>query len=138
MRNLTQCFKKACKALIFLLKGDFYIFIKRIECHLKGRLLCSRVQVDLKGQTFAQQSWCIMTPPHTLFLAELMAENLKRHGCAVRIEIKHSATGDKPRFDTKVWYVVMCSQVFKFLPPGDRRIGSSPQSAVNSISPSHN
>ena len=92
----------------------------------------SGVQVDLKGQAFAQQSWCIMTPPHTLLLAELMAENLKRHGCAVRIEIHHSAEANNSRFDKNVWYVVMCPRFFKPLPPAHRRIAYQLEQSVSS------
>lgn len=60
--------------------------------------------------------WCILATPHVLFIAHSLAENLRRHGWSVDIELS------PPAVFTHDYYIVMCAQMFDRLPPGEKRI----------------
>ena len=60
--------------------------------------------------------WCILAPPHVLFIAHSLAENLRRHGWSVDILLS------SPAEFTHDYYIVMCAQMFDRLPPGEKRI----------------
>jgi hypothetical protein len=71
--------------------------------------------------------WGIVTPKHTLFIAKLVESGLKRHGYASAVFT--DTTGLE--FDLDM-YVVICPQVFKNLPPGEKRICYQMEQSVSS------
>ena len=60
--------------------------------------------------------WCVMTTPHVLFLAHILAEAIRRHGWAVDI------VTEAPAGFPHDYYIVLCPQMFEILPPGEKRI----------------
>ena len=61
-------------------------------------------------------NWCIVTPAHTQFIAFLLSEQLKRHGWNVEI------TNEQPDGFPHDYYIVISPQIYKTLPPGEKRI----------------
>ncbi len=62
------------------------------------------------------KKWGIMSTPHTLYIARLIADRLKSHGWQADV-----LTGTPPKFEHEM-YVVICPQMFEPLPPGEKRI----------------
>jgi GR25 family glycosyltransferase involved in LPS biosynthesis len=71
-------------------------------------------------------NWCVMATPHTLFLAKMIASNLQRHGWQAEV-----VTEPPLDFDHD-YYIVLCSQMFERLPPGDRRVCYQLEQSVSS------
>jgi ubiquinone/menaquinone biosynthesis C-methylase UbiE len=71
--------------------------------------------------------WGIVTPKHTLFIAKLVESGLKRHGYASAVFTDTAGL----EFDLDM-YVVICPQVFKNLPPGEKRICYQMEQSVSS------
>ncbi|MDP4300088.1 methyltransferase domain-containing protein [Leptothrix discophora] len=59
----------------------------------------------------------IMTTPHTMFVAHAIQAALKNYGIQSRIH----GSDETVTFDLPI-YFVLCPQIFKVLPPGERRI----------------
>jgi hypothetical protein len=72
------------------------------------------------------QTWGIITPPHTVYIAHLIADRLVRYGCLVEIFTA------PPEIFNKNYYVVLCAQIFDRLPPGERRILFQLEQSVSS------
>ena len=72
------------------------------------------------------QSWCIMTTPHTIFIAHLIAQRLRFHGWTVEIR-----TTPPTEFIHDMYFVI-CPQMFSVLPPGERRISFQMEQSVSS------
>lgn len=64
----------------------------------------------------ANVTWGIITPPHTLFIANTMAKHLVSRGINVEI-----LTSTPKTYEHKL-YIVLCAQIFKKLPPEEKRI----------------
>ena len=100
----------------YLLRGD-------VE-GLKGRMRALRRERRMGGNvaplpgtilpgTLLQ--WCVMATPHTLFIAHLFARRLREHGWGVSV-----VTQEPESFDAH-FYIVICPQMFRRLPPPERR-----------------
>jgi SAM-dependent methyltransferase len=81
-------------------------------------------------QTYAvsesPKHWAIMATPHTLFVAHLIASRLRLQGWEVDI------ITDTPSDFPHKMYVVICPQMFKLLPPGQKRIVYQMEQSVSS------
>jgi len=60
--------------------------------------------------------WGIITPQHTISLAEIIKQNILRHGFNVEIII-----GEPLHYHLDM-YIILCANVIKNLPPGEKRI----------------
>ena len=70
--------------------------------------------------------WCVMTTMHTLFLADMVASNLRRHGWMAEV------VTDAPESFLHDYYIVLCPQMFERLPPGERRLCYQLEQSVSS------
>ena len=108
--KLTRYAKNLC--LLFIGKPDGVLNIIRA---LKTARLYKKIQKNNSRQGTSSQ-WCILTTPHTLFIANQLKEGLKRHGWSVEISF------DQLHIYDHDWYVVLCAQMFTKLPPKEKRI----------------
>ena len=72
------------------------------------------------------KTWVIMTTQYTLFIAHLFEVRLKAHGWDVKIVTEAPTSFDHD------WYVVLCPQMFKLLPPAEKRIIYQLEQSVSS------
>ena len=70
-------------------------------------------------------SWGILTTPHTLFVAKSIERQLRRHGWDV-----HLMTEPPDRFSHD-FYVVICPQVFKRLPPYEKLVSFQMEQSIS-------
>ncbi len=70
--------------------------------------------------------WGVMATLHTLFIAHLVAKRLRTHGWDVEIFT------DEPFGFPHDMYIVICPQMFKNLPPGEKRIAYQMEQSVSS------
>ncbi|CAN5254585.1 hypothetical protein BH11PSE5_BH11PSE5_06480 [soil metagenome] len=80
----------------------------------------------LSSLAWSPLNWCVMTSPHTLFLANMIASNLQRHGWMVDV------TTEAPSIFSHDFYFVLCPQIFDRLPPGEKRICFQLEQSVSS------
>jgi len=71
-------------------------------------------------------NWCVVTPGHTEFIAFILSEQLKRHGWNVEI------TNEMPEEFIHNYYIVIAPQIYKTLPPGEKRIIYQLEQSVSS------
>jgi len=83
-------------------------------------------EAGLENKPLSEQHWGIMVTLHTLFIAHLIAERLNYHGCQVSI------TTNSPSDFTLDYYVVICPQMFKTLPPREKCIFVQMEQSVSS------
>ena len=91
----------------YVLRGDVDGLVKRIKAR-------------------NQPSWGIVTTQHTLFVAHLIADRLRVHGWNAEIMTETPADFHHDR------YVVICPQMFKRLPPAEKRIVFQMEQSVSS------
>ena len=72
------------------------------------------------------KTWVIMTTRYTLFIAHLIEVRLKAHGWDVELVTEAPTSFDRD------WYVVLCPQMFKLLPPAEKRIVYQLEQSVSS------
>ncbi|PSJ18810.1 glycosyltransferase family protein [Nitrosomonas supralitoralis] len=112
--------RRARAAFRYVARGDFKGLYSRLRS----------IQVEQALQNYAVTGpplrWGIITTPHTLFVAHLIASRLRSHGWEV--DILTSA----PRRFPHDMYIVICSQMFKKLPPGEKRIVYQMEQSVSS------
>ncbi len=73
-----------------------------------------------------QQRWGIMATPHTIFIANLIADRLHKYNCQVDIMVS------APTVFSHDYYVVICPQMFTRLPSGEKRIVFQMEQSVSS------
>lgn len=112
--------RRARNALRYVARGDF--------SGLRNRL--RSIQSDQALQNFAvmgpPKRWGVMTTPHTLFVAHLITSRLRAQGWEA--DIMMSAPSGFPHD----MYVVICPQMFKQLPPGEKRIVYQMEQSISS------
>ena len=59
----------------------------------------------------------ILTKPHTIYVAKMLEEGLKARNINVQVEVDQ-----KRKVFSNSYYIVICPQVFKYLPPKHRLI----------------
>lgn len=107
----------------YLRRGDFAGFVERLR-HYKRQ---SRIELIQQNIASAEgRTWGILTTPHTLFIAQGIAERLARHGIntAVMTEVPDAFNYDL--------YIVLCAQMFDRLPPGEKRVVFQLEQTVSS------
>ena len=73
-----------------------------------------------------QERWCVISTHHTSFVAQLVANRLHEHGWSVETRTT------MPNGFLHDWYVVICAQMFKVLPPPEKRIVFQLEQSVSS------
>ena len=71
-------------------------------------------------------SWGILTTPHTLFVAESIERRLRRHGWDVHLMM------ESPDRFVHDFYVVICPQIFKRLPPYEKLVSFQMEQSASS------
>ncbi len=104
----------------YIARGDFNGLRKRLHSIQANRVLQSRA---LSGPP---KWWGVMATPHTLFVAHLVAVRLRALGW--KADIMTSAPHGFPHD----MYVVICPQMFKKVPPGEKRIVYQMEQSVSS------
>lgn len=100
-------------AALYILRGDFSGFADSFRSYMQNE---SFYKIQLAAnKPDNQKFWCIMATQHTLFIAHIIAERLRSHGMKVEIMT------DPPAGFPHDWYVVICPQIFKKIPPSRKR-----------------
>lgn len=107
-------------ALNYVMRGDFEGLIMRLRS-----INHERFSLELNIGDGVKR-WCVLTTPHVLFIARMIALRLKDHGFSVDV-----VTSVPDKFDHEM-YVVLCPQMFKRLPPGRKRIVFQLEQSVSS------
>jgi len=110
-------------ALAYLRRGDVKGLLDRVRHYQRE----ARIEVIKQGlRTAGGRTWGILTTPHTLFIAQCMAERLMTHGINTTI-----MTQPPKNFDEDL-YIVLCAQMFERLPPGEKRVIFQLEQSVSS------
>lgn len=123
MSKLASRVRQLSNALRYLAKGDISGLINRLKWH--GR---EYNQIKLRRRLTNGNGliWGIMCTPHTLFIAKAISKRLESHGIESEI-----VTGTPKQFEHD-FYIVLCAQLFKRLPPADRRVIFQLEQSVSS------
>lgn len=113
--------RRVRKALGYVLTGNWRELVQRLR-HLREQSTHIRRLHRFEGSGALHCG--ILATPHTWFVAHGIAEALSRAGFSVELvdEAKHYALD---------LYFVVCPQMFKHLPPGDRRIAFQMEQSVS-------
>ncbi|PRF64474.1 hypothetical protein C6Q09_24600 [Burkholderia multivorans] len=111
---------RARNALRYVVRGDFRGLQQRLDAVRMDRALESHLRSG------PPRTWGVMTTRHTLFVAHLIADRLRKHGWQV------DTMTESPSHFVHDMYVVVCPQMFKRLPPGERRIAFQMEQSVSS------
>lgn len=109
-------------ALGYLRRGDLQGLISRSR-HYRRQAHMVKIQQMLGRPT--ENTWGIMTTPHTIFLAQCIAERLSLHG------IKSVLLTQPPVAFDHDFYIVLCPQMFDRLPPGEKRVAFQLEQSVS-------
>ncbi len=117
--------------VLFILKGDVMGLTSRLNLRKKMLAASKKDKTIAHIMTHAVNgsdalTWVIMATPHTVFIAYLIAERLRGHGWEVDI-----FTVEPTHFQCD-YYIVICPQMFKKLPPGEKRIAFQMEQSVSS------
>ncbi|WP_426341198.1 methyltransferase domain-containing protein [Pseudoduganella sp. S-14] len=112
--------RRARNALRYVARGDL--------AGLRNRLQARRADLALESVAVAgpPQRWGVMATAHTLFIGHLIASRLRAHGWEADV-----MTSEPAGFPHDM-YVVICPQMFKKLPPGEKRIAYQMEQSVSS------
>ena len=122
---ITQA-RRARKALGYVMAGDWRALAQRIRHTKQQATEVQRLQ-QFDGQS-AQSVRCgILATPHTAYVAHALLAALARAGMPAQI-VTESDSGDWP-LDL---YFVVCPQMFKHLPPGEKRVAFQMEQTVSS------
>lgn len=103
----------------YLTRGDFAGFYNRVRSIWKQS---STAPV----YTSSGASVCILTTDHAMYVARLLASNLRSLGFISEIRTSYT-----PESDSGGLHIVLCAQMFPKLPPGERRIVYQLEQLVN-------
>jgi len=121
--HLRPLLSRAVNAFRYLLRGDMKGLLSRIT-HYRRQAKLEQIRGRLQRSN--GRIWGIITTPHTLFIAKCIAERLERHGIATEIMM------EAPKAFDHDLYIVLCAQMFKRLPPGEKRIIFQLEQSVSS------
>lgn len=114
--------RRARKAMGYAATGNWRALVQRMQ-HVKQQAAEEQRLNQFDGQTLH----CgILATPHTLFVAHAIQAALARAGLPVDI-VSESADG----YPLGLYFVV-CPQMFKHLPPGEKRIAFQMEQTVSS------
>lgn len=111
---------RARNGLRYVARGDFGGLRQRVHGLRMDHALQSRLNSG------PPKTWGVMATNHTLFIAHLVAGSLRKQGWQADIMT------EAPANFVHDMYVVICPQMFKRLPPGERRIAFQMEQSVSS------
>lgn len=117
--SAAKILRQARGAARYVMRGDFDALIRRIRARKQDTIIASDKLND-------QARWGIMATQHTLFIAHLIADRLRNHGWSVEIMTK------APTSFHLDWYVAVCPQMFRKLPPREKCIAFQMEQSVSS------
>lgn len=112
-RRAIQLAHRSRNALRYALRGDFSALAQRARGLWRERQLAG--QLILAGGGSGRVG--ILSTPHTLFVAHAIEQALVRIGFTCHITLE-----DAPSDFALDFYIVLCAQMFRNLPPGEKRI----------------
>ncbi|MFC0246055.1 hypothetical protein ACFOLL_15805 [Falsochrobactrum ovis] len=107
----------------YLARGDIKGLLERLKYSFRERATINSIQ---KIQNNSEATWAIMSTPHTIFIAQSIADHLKTRG------IDASVMTSAPASFNHDIYIVLCAQMFDRLPPNERRILFQLEQSVSS------
>jgi hypothetical protein len=113
MLKFASLLRQITNALRYLARGDVSGLVKRLKWY--GREY-NHIKLRRRLANGNGIVWGILCTPHTLFIARAIAERLASHGIESEI-----VTGSIRSF-AHDFYIVLCAQMFKHLPPADKRV----------------
>lgn len=123
MAKFASRFRQLTNALRYLARGDFSGLVNRLKWY--GREY-SHVKMRRRLATGNGIVWGILCTPHTLFIAHTISDRLAFHGIESEIIM-----GSVKSFNHD-FYVVLCAQMFKRLPPANKRVIFQLEQSVSS------
>lgn len=123
MLKLTGYLRRAFNALQYLLRGDVSSLVKRVKWYYGER---SYVKLQRQFSSNSGTVWGILSTPHTLFIARAMSDRLAKHGISNEVLM-----GSLKEFSHD-FYIVLCPQMFRSLPPADKRVVFQLEQSVSS------
>lgn len=111
------------RACGYLAKGNIVGLLERVR-HYRKEIRNKARQEKLADSLSLKV--CVVTPRHTNFLAKLIADRLFFHG------VNSKVTNQMPAEFNDDLYVVLSPQIFKHLPPGEKRIVYQLEQSVSS------
>ncbi|QTN98404.1 methyltransferase type 11 [Brucella sp. 458] len=123
MPKVTNRFRQLANALRYLARGDVSGLLDRVKWY--GREY-NRVKLRRRLASGNGVVWGILCTPHTLFVARAISKRLASHGIESEI-----LTGSIKSFEHD-FYIVLCAQMFRRLPPADKRIIFQLEQSVSS------
>jgi len=126
-QRIQSLITRARNGMAYLLRGDLRGFQRRWRALRQEKM-------QVAPRTHAAESilpgtllrWCVMATPHTLFIAHLIARRLREHGWSVKVVTQ------EPEAYNDHFYVVICPQMFRTLPPPERRFLYQMEQSVSS------
>lgn len=123
MPKFASRLRQVTNALRYLARGDVSGLAKRLKWY--GREY-NHVKLRRRLANGNGIVWGILCTPHTLFIARAIAERLATHGIESEI-----ITGSVRGFDHD-FYIILCAQMFKRLPPANKRVIFQLEQSVSS------
>ena len=123
MPKLSSRFRQLTNALRYLARGDVSGLLNRLKWY--GREY-NHVKLRRRLANGNGIVWGILCTPHTLFIARTISERLANHGIESEI-----VTGSVKSFYHD-FYIVLCAQMFKHLPPANKRVIFQLEQSVSS------
>lgn len=123
MQKLKSRLTQLTNALRYLARGDFSGLVRRLRSYQNEQ---GHVKLHRRLTAGDRRAWGIVCTPHTLFIAKAISERLSKHGIESEI-----TTGDLQDFRHD-FYIVLCPQMFKELPPPNKRVVFQLEQSVNS------
>ena len=111
--GLGTLVRRALKAAGYAVRGDWRALAGRLAAVRREAVLEQQLSIASDGARHVG----VMATPHTLFVAHLLAQALHKAGITVDVMTEPPAEG----FGLDGYFVI-CPQMFKHLPPGEKRI----------------
>lgn len=116
-------FSRAVNVIRYLARRDFVGLVKRVGHYRQDR---AKSAIQTKVADNSSFMVCIVTPEHTNFIAKLISDRFVFHGKATRI------CNEMPSEFLDDLYIILCPQIFKKLPPGEKRVVYQLEQSVSS------
>lgn len=119
IEKVVQKMTLARNAIAYVLRGDYEALARRFSVYNYEKSCTIPKSSD-------QMYWGIISTKHTQFIAHLIAERLQVHGWNVDVMTS------TPKDFHHDWYLVICPQMFKKLPPEKKRFVFQMEQSVSS------